>query len=288
MTVTLPKNARGPVVDLTLPASANPLDLILRNKTTGDQLTIDIPGAWAGDDLTLDFFGRTIKDQNGVDRSSMLNTEDNALWTPNPLITGVNDLEIEVAETATISGPQSPSTVADDASGGTIAWTNPGNAASSNNAYATFLFNAGVGTPVTSHWLKATKFGFAIPGTATITDVSTECEAKTSKADAVAEEFNAQLLKAGAAVGSVISTPYALSTEDVYRTVIANLASTGSSVTPAEANAEGFGTWLNIKALGVGEPITHSIDHIRMKVTYIPGSSAYAATARLSVERGYY
>lgn len=53
---------------------------------------------------------------------------------------------------------KSPGTLADDAAVGTVAWSNPSNAASSNDSYATASGAGG-----TTHYLKATNFGFAIP-----------------------------------------------------------------------------------------------------------------------------
>lgn len=117
MTATFPKNARGPIVELTLPASANAVDLILRNKTTGKQLTLNLPAAWSGDDLTLDFFNRTIRDQTDADRSALLNATDNELWIPNPLITGENDLEIEVLGLTVASETNLTLVAADDPRG---------------------------------------------------------------------------------------------------------------------------------------------------------------------------
>lgn len=64
-------------------------------------------------------------------------------------------------------------TQADLAGVGTITWSNPTNAASSNNSYAT----AAAGT---SHYLRFSNFGFAIPTDATINGIQVGIERKTS------------------------------------------------------------------------------------------------------------
>lgn len=104
MSIVLPSDARGPILDLALPASVPAVDLLLRNKTTAKSLTIAVPAAWPGTDLRLDFFRRTIRDAAGLDRSALLSPTDNALWTLNPLIAGANDVAIEaVAHPSNIS-----------------------------------------------------------------------------------------------------------------------------------------------------------------------------------------
>lgn len=116
MTLTLPTNARGPILDLTLPETEFPVDAILRNLTTGKSLTIAIaafsggetfggPGNFGGvsnfgglfgGGLVLDFFRRTIRDQTGADRSALLDPIDNELWTTDPFGSGESDITIEL------------------------------------------------------------------------------------------------------------------------------------------------------------------------------------------------
>ncbi|MBI4614481.1 MAG: tail fiber domain-containing protein [Planctomycetes bacterium] len=105
---------------------------------------------------------------------------------PNPTqmlhMTRANDVAMRFEATgvtgpgAETQGPASPGTLANDASIGTIPWTGPGNAASSDNTYATA---AGAGT---TQYLKATNFGFSVPGTATIDGILLEVEKRTSSA----------------------------------------------------------------------------------------------------------
>ena len=82
---------------------------------------------------------------------------------------GINTWPSPRAQTLT----RDSGTQADLAGVGTITWSNPTNAASSNNSYAT----AAAGT---SHYLRFSNFGFAIPTGATINGVTVGIERKTS------------------------------------------------------------------------------------------------------------
>jgi virginiamycin B lyase len=126
LSITIPPNSRGPILDLTLPASDDAIDIVLRNKTTEKQLGINLPEEWEGD-LTLDFFRRAIKDAGGSDRSALLDPSDHELWVPEPLIAGANDVDLE-ARTKNgkwIVDPASPWWIASNAS--YIYWMSEGN-----------------------------------------------------------------------------------------------------------------------------------------------------------------
>jgi len=103
VSLLLPSNARGPVLDLVLPASEQAIDIVLRNKTTGESLTLALPEDWDGTDLSLDFRRRTIVDTTGADRSSLLDPSDSGLWKTEPLITGANAIEIEAVGAALVA-----------------------------------------------------------------------------------------------------------------------------------------------------------------------------------------
>ena len=79
----------------------------------------------------------------------------------------------------TSTGATAPGTLTDDNSAGTETWSNPSNASSSNNSYATAAPNS-TGTD-TSHYLKVTNFGFSIPTGATINGVMVGIERKCNK-----------------------------------------------------------------------------------------------------------
>ncbi|MBI3151170.1 MAG: hypothetical protein HYZ21_03505, partial [Chloroflexi bacterium] len=79
----------------------------------------------------------------------------------------IGTLSAVINYTISVSGPRNSGAGSDDASIGTIAWTNPGNIISNNNLYAMADLTAGT----TSHYLQATNYGFNIPSGATISGI---------------------------------------------------------------------------------------------------------------------
>lgn len=72
----------------------------------------------------------------------------------------------QVSRTA-VSGPNPPGTMVDDTTVGTRTWASVNNAKVSDNLFSTVNMTLNS----TSHYLKATNFGFAIPSTATIVGI---------------------------------------------------------------------------------------------------------------------
>lgn len=103
--------------------------------------------------------------------------------TPSLQFTGTDpnsdDIEynIQISSSLFDTGVVSPGTMADDATVGTVAWTNPDNAKTSNDTYATAV-TPGAGA-FNTHYLKATNFDFSsIPADATINGILVEIEHK--------------------------------------------------------------------------------------------------------------
>jgi hypothetical protein len=71
-------------------------------------------------------------------------------------------------------GPNAPGSVVGDAVFGSSPWINPGNAVSSNDIYAQ---GAPGGSP--TQYLKATNFGFSIPGPAQIVGIEARIERRS-------------------------------------------------------------------------------------------------------------
>jgi len=89
-------------------------------------------------------------------------------------------------------------TGADDATVGTKTWSNPGNATgASDNLAADVLANSyGI-----THYLKATNFGFSIPGGATISGVQVSVR-KAYWIDITVKDSEIKLVKADGSIGS--------------------------------------------------------------------------------------
>jgi hypothetical protein len=82
---------------------------------------------------------------------------------------------------------------------GSTAWSSPGDAATSNNSYATFnesFFGA------TSQYLVATGFGFDLPENAIIDPLSASVEGKSTESRSrISSDYAVRLVKSGSVVG---------------------------------------------------------------------------------------
>ena len=112
---------------------------------------------------------------------------------------GRDEAGLQVSALAT-SGPNSGSSFADDSSVGNVSWSNPGNAQASDDEYSKAKLSD---TQVTSHYLKATGFGFSslIPAGATINGIQVEVE-RNGSADPKIEDNSVRLVKNGIISGA--------------------------------------------------------------------------------------
>jgi hypothetical protein len=162
-------------------------------------------------------------------------------------------------------GPRSPGTMANDAAVGAVAWTNTGNAVSSNDSYATCVFGGGS----TTQYLKATNFGFAIPSGATIDGIAVAIERKDNFNRARDERV--RLVKGGVvqstdkAVGSLYPTTDAVAN-------YGGAADTwGGGWTDSDINSSGFGLVLQCLNTNVKDSASVAVDHITITVHYTEG-----------------
>lgn len=144
-------------------------------------------------------------------------------------------------------------------------WTNPANAYASDNADATFLASTVAGKQ------DYYTFGFTIPTGATISGIEVSVEA--------AATGGGKSLWVGLAKGTATLTSIQAATigaTDAYHTFGGSTFLWGWTWTPAEINSGGF--TVAIWAPGSQAGITYSVDHVRVKVHYIPaGTMLYAA-----------
>lgn len=154
-------------------------------------------------------------------------------------------------------GPLSAATFADDAGVGTVAWSNPSNAVSSDDSYATATSS---GTQ-TSHYLKATNFGFSIPTGATISGIFVEIERKSPD---VAVDSTLKLSKAGTISGDNKASGTNWVATEAYFTYGSSVSLWGLTWTAADINDTGFGVALSV----LGNNAVASVDHIRITVFY--------------------
>lgn len=175
----------------------------------------------------------------------------------------------------TTSGPNSPASSSDvtNVTGvGDQAWSNPGNAATTNNTYATFTDSS-----AGSNYLKAVNFGFAVPSGATINGITVEIERKANVSaggggGARITDLNVKLVKGGTVSGSNKASATRWTTSEAYFTYGGAADLWGLTLTDADVNASNFGVVLSVVGNLADGSETGSVDHIRMTVTYTGGA----------------
>jgi MSHA biogenesis protein MshQ len=171
-----------------------------------------------------------------------------------PCPTGSGSVTASPTSCSTVAGP------------GTVAWSNPGNALTSNNAYATAILAGGAST----QYLNCTGFDFStIPLGATITGITVHVERRASFNNRIRDAF-AYLIK-----GGIISTAYNGATATSWTTADVTEAHGGTgnlwgtTWTQADIAAANFGVAFaatNYSAFATNR--TASVDHISVKVDY--------------------
>lgn len=156
-------------------------------------------------------------------------------------------------------GSNSPGTCADDASTGTVAWSNPNNAKVSDNVYTTAVVNNS-----TSHWLKTTNFGFSVPTSAVILGIQVEAEAKISSSGWVLDYV--RIVKGGS-IGTENKTLGEYTTTDSYCSIGGSNDLWGESWTASDINSSNFGVAIST-FVDTSSDYTVSIDHVRVTVYY--------------------
>lgn len=167
-------------------------------------------------------------------------------------------------------GPNSPNTVA-NVSTGWYAWQNPGNAASSNNNYAsTAIYGPGY-----TDRLTATDFDFAIPDGATIDGIKVEieCHADYDSDDYVDTLELYTINGDGISVSNLGDFGTKWPTSDAIKTYGGESELWGESWSPADINATSFGAALSIASHMYDYGSEAYVDHIRITVYYTEGGA---------------
>ena len=172
----------------------------------------------------------------------------------------------------TTTGPNSPSTVVNDTAVGTIAWSNPGNAAASDDNEA----QAAIGGSDITNYLKATNFGFSIPTGDNIDGVKVEIERRGNGANRTKDNI-VSLIIGGTVSGNNKASATFWPTTDAYASY-GNLIDTwGLSLTPADVNGSNFGVVLSATAVNNN---FSQVDHIRITIYHsTPASGIHPAWA---------
>jgi hypothetical protein len=159
-------------------------------------------------------------------------------------------------------GPLYVANGADDAGVGTVAWSNPSNAAGNpDDGYAT----AALGSGAVSHYLKCTSFGFSVPAGATIDGIVVEWEKQATGAGGVTDA-RVRLVKADAVGATDRSSGAAWPGTDGFVSHGGAADLWGDTWAPADVNAGNFGAAIAAQA-GPGGA-TARVDSVRCTVYY--------------------
>lgn len=180
-------------------------------------------------------------------------------------------------------GPNNCSTGADDASVGTQAWSSPTNIqGASDSSYA--QISNGV-TNLTSHYLKATNFGFSVPGGATIDGIVVEWRGVAFfGAPYDAQDSGVRIVKGGTIGSTDLSSgtnwPYSYA----YRTYGSSSNLWGETWTDSDVNGSNFGAAISLFG---ANGLIFNMEHVRITVYYTAAASGQPAARRFSQTRNH-
>lgn len=157
-------------------------------------------------------------------------------------------------------GPLGGLTATNDSSVGTVAWGNPLNVLLEDGSHATAVLLLGE----VSQYLRASQFQFGIGNDSTILGITVEIKRVASLLSAT-QDSAVRLFKAGTPVGTDHASGTSWPTTAAFATYGGSADLWGTTWTPADINASGFGVGLAATAL-LG--VTASLDYIRLTVTY--------------------
>ncbi len=183
---------------------------------------------------------------------------------------------------ASSSGPNSPGTVVDN-NDGSNAWSNPSNATASDGSYATAVIGDGDSTNL----LKATNFGFSVPGGASIDGVI--WEAKVDSTNHASDNSSVLVINDSVDYSSDAGSTFSGWSGEFYHSWGESDVVYGSGVSASDVNATGFGFAVSayctseISCTGSG---TEKVDHMRMTVYYSSGSAAINISGTVYTDEG--
>ncbi len=163
----------------------------------------------------------------------------------------------------------SDTTVATPPTSASGTWTNPTNALTSNNSYATYT---GTGAAV----LTLGSYGFNIPAGSTINGIQVTVEGLSSGTNATNRTIRVGVTKNGTADVGTTKTQALTTTENTY-TLGTTSDLWGTTWTVADINAGTFG--IRVRDNDTTSSGTFSIDVVNIIVTYTPPVNGTTATA---------
>ncbi len=164
---------------------------------------------------------------------------------------------------------------------GSLAWSNPGNITSSNNARASVTLS----NTTASHYLIASSSSMFIPGYATITGIEVYVETLQSSVGGTtgSAQFNSvNVMKNGAVVGTTQTNATAWTTTEKQFQFGSSSALWGTTWTPADFNS-GFAVAMTVRGAADYANRIANIDHVIVRVFYtVPPAIGYFDSTNIS------
>lgn len=163
----------------------------------------------------------------------------------------------------------SPGTMSNDATVGTIAWSNPDNAKLSDEVYV--ALDSGVAA---GNYLKATNFGFSIPTGATINGILVEIKKYGYKSNALSHLTDnvIEIVKSDGTIGSTnradTTTEWPATDPGTYFSYGSSSDLWGETWDSAKINSANFGVVLQVLRDYWAGNIYAYVDHIQVTVYY--------------------
>lgn len=167
-------------------------------------------------------------------------------------------------------GPLICGTGVDDASVGTVTWTSPSNITAEDGTSA-MISNASY----TSHYLKATNFGFSIPSTATIDGIYAEWKIRGNPQTVI---HSVKIVKGGTIGGTEQSGQELLGSTLVWKGYGGSSNLWGLSFTPTDINSSTFGCVYAARQPSSEASVQTYADACRITVYYTDSSGGSSLT----------
>lgn len=159
-----------------------------------------------------------------------------------------------------------PATVINMTGIGADAWSNPGNAQASDDAYARVTLGSGG----ISNYLVAKDWGFSIPDGAAIDGIVVTVERSATNASRISD-YRIRAVKDGTVTGSDQSAAGFWGTTDTIASYGSEADLWGETWNPIDINSANFGVAIAASRSVILGSTTAQVDHVTVTVYYTPG-----------------
>ena len=185
------------------------------------------------------------------------------------------------------SGPNSPAVFVNQTAGSyTTAWSNIGNVATTDGAYA----SVSTTTSTDTQYLIAKGFNFTFPASATINGITVEIKRRQNSTGVQSHpdvsDNVVSLVKGGVLVGGNFASTTGWSSTAAYATYGGSSNLWGTTWTGPEVKAGSFGVALSAHVFGGSgfqNQVSAEVDHIRVTVTYTYAGNTKSVSSTVSV-----